>query len=192
MGPDRVAALALYAPMVDTFHPKMDPSTRKAIIAKLPFLGKGFLDLRSGCCRCLLTKLFGFAAGNAKARKFNMGYKMEQKAGPVMYEKFTKDPFWISAMSDSQLHGPLEELVWTTGTQQRPLVFDVELIKCPVSIWIGENDQSVPVENGKWLQKILPQATLEVVPGCGHFLVTGPTPEFSEQVLSVVRGAGLL
>ena len=99
---------------------------------------------------------------------------------------------WISAMSDSQVNGTLEEMVWTTLTHQKPLHFDLGLIQCPVSIWIGDGDQSVPLENGRWLQRMLPWAKFHVVEGCGHFNVTGPTPEFQEQVLSVVRESGLL
>lgn len=48
--------------------------------------------------------------------------------------------------------------------------FDVAAISSPAHLWYGEQDQMVPLLNGRWLAEHLPDADLTVVPGEGHLV----------------------
>lgn len=50
-------------------------------------------------------------------------------------------------------------------------------------IW-GKNDSWIPVEHGYWFQEKMPNATLAVIPECGHV----PQEEKPELVFSIIRG----
>jgi pimeloyl-ACP methyl ester carboxylesterase len=53
---------------------------------------------------------------------------------------------------------------------RHPLFYLAELnkIKCPVFIAVGENDQLTPVKFSKLLLKQMPHAEFVIVPECGH------------------------
>ncbi len=51
-----------------------------------------------------------------------------------------------------------------------PWPFDPSAIRGPVRLWHGDADASVPLEMASRLSRVIPGATLEVVPGAGHFL----------------------
>lgn len=55
-------------------------------------------------------------------------------------------------------------------------------VRCPVSIVWGENDQWIPVEDGRRLQQAIPNAVLHVVGDAGH-LVQEDAPEAVVAVL---------
>lgn len=43
-------------------------------------------------------------------------------------------------------------------------------IRCPVTILWGENDEWIPVAQGRRLQSMIPGSTLKTVPQCGHLM----------------------
>ena len=58
------------------------------------------------------------------------------------------------------------------------------LMKAPTLIMMGDDDRIVPAINGKILESLIPNATLEIVPGGGHlFLVSR-----AEDVMPRIRG----
>ncbi len=75
----------------------------------------------------------------------------------------------------------LARLVW-----QRP--YDPKLpdrlhrVKCPVLLLWGENDRLVPPAYGSAYKKHLPQAKLELIPGCGHMSMFEKETEFVEAI----------
>ena len=50
----------------------------------------------------------------------------------------------------------------------RPWGFEVEQIRCPVTIWHGEADQMVPVGHGRWLTNHISGARAHFEPGLNH------------------------
>jgi pimeloyl-ACP methyl ester carboxylesterase len=52
----------------------------------------------------------------------------------------------------------------------RPLGVDLAAIRAPVRLWWGDRDTVTPPAFGTWYAAHLPGATLEVVPGAGHYL----------------------
>jgi pimeloyl-ACP methyl ester carboxylesterase len=52
----------------------------------------------------------------------------------------------------------------------RPLAVDLAAIRAPVRLWWGDRDTVTPPAFGAWYAAHLPGATLEVVPGAGHYL----------------------
>jgi pimeloyl-ACP methyl ester carboxylesterase len=49
-----------------------------------------------------------------------------------------------------------------------PWGFDIASITKPVELWQGNDDFMVPHAHGYWLEKVIPTAKLEFVPGEGH------------------------
>lgn len=47
--------------------------------------------------------------------------------------------------------------------------FNLSKIQVPVHLWQGDRDTTVPLSHARYLAEILPNATLTVVPGEGHF-----------------------
>ncbi len=58
-------------------------------------------------------------------------------------------------------------------------------IRCPVRILWGELDPWIPLERGRDLHRLVPQAVFEVLPGIGHL----PQLEAPELVVDRVRAA---
>lgn len=42
-------------------------------------------------------------------------------------------------------------------------------VECPVQLWHGDSDGTVPVHHAEYVASLLPKANLEVLPGVGHF-----------------------
>ena len=53
----------------------------------------------------------------------------------------------------------------------RPFDVDLDAIRAPVHLWWGADDTVTPPAFGSWYASRLAGATLEVVPGAGHYLV---------------------
>jgi pimeloyl-ACP methyl ester carboxylesterase len=57
------------------------------------------------------------------------------------------------------------------GLEARPWGFDLRDIECPVHVWHGDADDTVPVANGRYQAKVIPKATLHEIRGEGHWLL---------------------
>ncbi|WP_421706693.1 alpha/beta fold hydrolase [Algihabitans sp.] len=51
----------------------------------------------------------------------------------------------------------------------RPWDFDLAQVAVPTHIWLGEEDIFVPVAMGRHIERSIPDASLRLVPGKGHF-----------------------
>ncbi|HTQ21792.1 alpha/beta hydrolase [Mycobacterium sp.] len=61
-------------------------------------------------------------------------------------------------------HGPVED--WRLmGTPSGP---DYSAVKCPIRMWHGDADGTVPAHHAEHVARLLPEADLEVLPGVGH------------------------
>jgi pimeloyl-ACP methyl ester carboxylesterase len=52
---------------------------------------------------------------------------------------------------------------------RRPWGIDLSLVRCPVRLWHGADDEFSPVRHSRWLAAQLRNADLEVQPDAGHF-----------------------
>ncbi len=56
------------------------------------------------------------------------------------------------------------------ATSVAPWDFDARRVAAPVTLWYGEEDVLVPPVHGAWWEGVVPNCTLNVVPGAGHLL----------------------
>ena len=73
--------------------------------------------------------------------------------------------------------------------QARPLAVDLAQVRCPVRLWYGEVDRVTPVAFGRWYAAHLPDATLTVVAGAGHYLALTRWSELLDE-LAALTGRG--
>ena len=57
-------------------------------------------------------------------------------------------------------------------------------MKCPTLLLWGEHDRLVPPSYGEAYRKHLPNAEMQVIPGCGHLGMFEKEAEFVEAVAS--------
>ncbi len=60
---------------------------------------------------------------------------------------------------------------WEGRLFTRPWGFRLEDIAVPVALWHGDADTNSPVGNGRYLSRTIPDASLTVIPGEGHFFI---------------------
>ena len=60
---------------------------------------------------------------------------------------------------------------WELRLLTRPWGFRLQDIAIPVTVWHGDADVNSPLANGSYLSHTIPDATLTVLPGEGHFLI---------------------
>ena len=65
----------------------------------------------------------------------------------------------------------------------RPIVENLELIKCPVLIIWGRQDRVLPITHGQAAEKVLPNARLKILEGCGHLPMLEHTQLFNDTIL---------
>jgi pimeloyl-ACP methyl ester carboxylesterase len=61
---------------------------------------------------------------------------------------------------------------------------DAHLIRQPVLLIWGEQDAEIPLENGKFLHRAIPNARLIVFRNCGHL----PQEEYPQEFVELVTG----
>ena len=113
-------------------------------------------------------------------------YDIESKAGPDTFTRFKNDDFWLSTQIDSITNGSSDEVIWTTYNFQKKQPYNLEDIICPVSVWIGDGDQSISVESCKWINSLCKDTKLEILSSCGHMCIISPTNQFQNMVLSLL------
>lgn len=59
-------------------------------------------------------------------------------------------------------------LIYDNLTLNLPWEFDPGSIRAPSWLWYGTADQVVPIENGRWYERVIPRASLVVLDGEGH------------------------
>ena len=90
---------------------------------------------------------------------------------------------------DDILHGSrswMEALFLDVGLFGRPWGFEVRNVRVPVHLFYGDADNIVPVEHGRHLAQLLPDARLDVRPQEGHLGGLGATREIFGALLGDV------
>ena len=75
----------------------------------------------------------------------------------------------IDNLRSTYLQGPdtfVHEIIASVG----PWAFEPSDVQAPVHMWHGDSDELAPIEVARWISEQVPQSTLTVYPGEGHFL----------------------
>jgi len=75
----------------------------------------------------------------------------------------------------------LARMVWDRPYDPK-LAGRLHRIQCPTLLLWGANDKLVPPAYGRAYQKHIPQATLELIPGCGHMPMFECEKEFVDRI----------
>jgi pimeloyl-ACP methyl ester carboxylesterase len=74
------------------------------------------------------------------------------------------------ALVEAVRHG-LAGVAADVEAQARALDVDVAAVGCRTLLWYGSADAVTPPKFGEWYAQVLPDATLEIVPGAAHYLL---------------------
>ncbi len=75
---------------------------------------------------------------------------------------------WLSEMVLGAFQQGTRGVAWDWKLEARPWGFPLEEIRVPVHVWHGESDTLVPLANGQYLAKAIPNCQAHFVPGEGH------------------------
>jgi pimeloyl-ACP methyl ester carboxylesterase len=93
---------------------------------------------------------------------------------------------WVSEMVTGAFQQGTRGVAWDWGLEARPWGFPLEEIRVPVHVWHGESDTLVPLANGQYLAKTIPNCQAHFVPGEGHMSLL--SNYFEEIVRPLVGG----
>jgi pimeloyl-ACP methyl ester carboxylesterase len=78
----------------------------------------------------------------------------------------------VLATSREALRAGAQGVVDDSAIQARAWGFRLEEIQVPVQIWHGDHDEIVPLHHGTYAAKTIPNATLTVLQGMGHLVLS--------------------
>lgn len=163
---DRVAVVGIgcgVGPIFD--QPRFDALLQAETQALLPFARADIAATRD-----LLRAVAEPIAEQWGADPVALFETMLADAPPADHAEMVRSRDWVLASLEATYRrGPdtwVDEVVASLG----PWEFDPTEVAVPVHLWHGDSDQVAPVEIAEWLTGELPQATLTVYPGEGHFL----------------------
>ena len=73
----------------------------------------------------------------------------------------------IDAFSEATRNGP-HGWVEDFRLMGRPSGLNYTAVQCPIRLWHGDADGTVPAHHAEFVARVLPKADLEVLPGVGH------------------------
>lgn len=95
----------------------------------------------------------------------------EQNVSPVdraLFREAGVDQMVRDTFAEATRNGPYG-LVEDWGLMATPSGLKYTAVECPVRLWHGDSDGTVPVHHAEYVASLLPKANLEVLPGVGHF-----------------------
>jgi pimeloyl-ACP methyl ester carboxylesterase len=116
----------------------------------------------------------------------------EETRDPAEQARLAAVPGGVERMADALVEAVRDGLAGVErdlAAQTRPLGLDLDGLARPVHLWYGEHDPVAPPAFGRWYASRLPQASLHVVPGAGHFL---PFTHWAELLAAVAAEQHLL
>jgi len=185
--PSRVRGAILWSSFVDPLHAKATGDVRRAIgySDALYYQNTGHVG------RSPRHFMRGTTTAVAKGDFGVLGLQQEQDEGPVSFDKFAADPFWVSAMVETWK--PNRDRKSILGDVSRTLcskwAYNAEDIKCPVFVFHGDGDQDAKcpmVPN--FLKELIPHAHVEIMEGYGHICSFGPDMDTRKRIQNAVAG----
>merc|ERR1712188_274656 len=118
-----------------------------------------------------------------------LGLQQEEDGGPVSFNKFTADPFWVSAMVDAWM--PNRNRKSILGDVSQTLCskwsYNAEDIKCPVFVFHGDGDTDAKCPTvPNFLKELIPHAHVEIMEGYGHICSFGPDTDTRNRILNAI------
>ena len=81
------------------------------------------------------------------------------------------------------VHGVTDDVLAFT----QPWGFDVSALTCPVTVWHGTADESVPVGHGRWVVDRVPGAEGHFIDGQGHVSILVELPAIIDSVTATAH-----
>jgi pimeloyl-ACP methyl ester carboxylesterase len=156
--------------------------------------GPGYEDSRGLRCIAALARVTGLHLALLAALLGGMA----RRRGAALIRDGARTP-WDRRANELPQHAEVVAAAWIEGTRQgaravardaqvllRP--WDVELRPppCPVTIWHGVEDSTIPVSAARWLASAFPGASLHLVEDEGHTLLANR----QEEVLAAFAKGG--
>lgn len=103
---------------------------------------------------------------------------------PEMKAMFCRD---IVAATERGIRAP----IWDLSLFSRPWPFDPANIRVPIHFYHGDADTIVPMSHSEYLAEVIPDTSLEVLEGLGHFAGFMSAPRVLDRIVEVwdQRGA---
>lgn len=89
----------------------------------------------------------------------------------VVSDPLLRHHFFVR-MHEGLKHG-FGGVAWDNVAWVEPWDVDLSSVRCPVHLWYGEADQSIPLAHGEWLAERLYDTHLVIEPGAGHLWPLG-------------------
>lgn len=102
---------------------------------------------------------------------------LQKKAKEFLYTKIG-EPDYLNA-------GPLKETYLNIVKEN--IEEKMKQINKPVLLLWGDHDTEMPLDYATKIQKLLPKATLEILPQCGHFPFLEKPVEFMEEIRTFIE-----
>ncbi len=97
-------------------------------------------------------------------------YYANLDALPPEDRQFLRERVWDRVWSDDQRRAFFSTFRWLAleGLLGHPAPAWLRQLTTPTLVVWGDQDSIVPIEAGKTLQSLIPDASLHIIPGCGH------------------------
>ena len=128
---------------------------------------KSFVAMIRLCRRAPSLARWFFA--HTSPEKFSQVF--EQMVSPVdrtLFREAGVDQLARDTFAEATRNGPYG-LVEDWGLMATPSGLTYTAVECPIRLWHGDSDGTVPVHHAEYVASLLPKANLEVLPGVGHF-----------------------
>ncbi len=97
---------------------------------------------------------------------------------PCLKAMFCRD---IVAATEKGIRAP----IWDLSLFSRPWPFDPANIRVPIHFYHGDADTIVPLSHSEYLAEVIPETSLEVLEGLGHFAGFMSAPRVLDGVVEV-------
>jgi len=137
----------------------------------------------------LLTGFYSLALGGFHVLPDQVIDLMTREGAPIDRELLARRDFrWLvrAMIAEGTRHG-VRGAVHDLQLATSPWGFDLRSIQCPVDIWHGARDRTVPVSEARRLHRLLPNSRLFVLRGEGHFLLWRRAADVMDALLAQAR-----
>ena len=149
----------------------------------------------AGFSRSCVNAMFGGQAHADKSKDYGMAakynvYKTKEVGGDKRsWDAMDKDPFFVTKMLDSNLHGALspKTYVWEFGGFLARLegpFYDIAQVRCPTFIYNGRDEASA-LMNAQLYHRLIEGSTLTIFDEHGHVSIG---LEMQKIILALVQG----
>lgn len=163
-----------------------------ARVASLALLGTTVLRRDDRAAMPALAPLVPLVRGLARPLLQRGAFDLAFKQGlhrPERVPKSVLDHHWKLATRDGGKRALVEE--WAQLHEGAPTLDAIRAkageLRAPVLVLFGAEDRLLPPPAAERLAKVFPRATLQLLPGAGHFVMEDAPEEVADRLLSFLR-----